>query len=217
MASDGSLTAIVLAAGQSQRMGEDNKLLLDVGGRPVLVRVLTAFVEAGVPDIIVVTGAERERVMETASTAGPMRFVHNAEYASGMASSIRCGVQSACSETGGYAICPGDLPLLRADTVHRLVQTFDAQQEPRIVRPRVDSRPGHPVIFGRSFREDLLQLQGDQGGREILQRREHATTHLNVEDEGVLRDVDTSETLRVVRQRIARASTSSLDTPASDA
>lgn len=212
-----SLTAIVLAAGQSQRMGERNKLLLDAGGRPVLVRVLEAFAEADVPAVIVVTGAEREQVTDVAASVSGIRVVHNAAYRSGMASSIRCGVQAAPLETDGYMLCPGDLPLLCADTVRRLVHTFSERPKPCIVRPTYREQPGHPVLFDRAFREELLDLQGDRGAREVLQRHAHALTQVDVEDEGVLRDVDTPEALRIVRQQIPDEPTPSSGSSASGA
>lgn len=196
------LTAIVLAGGRSQRMGTPNKLLLEIDGQPVLARVLRAF--AVIPDfeIIVVTGAERTRVAE-AVQHHDVRCVHNRAYRSGMASSIRCGVRAAAPTTAGYAICPGDLPLLTAATVRRIGEAFTAHEGPRrIVLPTCEGRPGHPVVFGRSFRTALLQLEGDRGARPILQRHEQAIGSVDVEDEGIFRDVDTPEALRAVRKRI---------------
>lgn len=204
-----SLAAIVLAAGTSQRMGEANKLLLDVGGRPVLARVLQAFAETPVASTIVVTGAQHEQVAAVVARERTGHVAHNRAYRSGMASSIRCGVRAAGAEVAGYVICPGDLPLLTAGTVRRLCEAFATNEPPRIVRPVCRGRPGHPVLFEQSFRDALLQLRGDRGAREVLQRHDDAVLQVEVEDDGIYRDVDTPEALRTVRRRARRRTRSS--------
>jgi molybdenum cofactor cytidylyltransferase len=120
-----------------------------------------------------------------------------------MASSIRRGVRAANPDAAGYAICPGDLPLLSSSIVDRLCQAFAAQTAPRIVAPTYDGQQGHPVLFGASFREALLDLEGDRGARGLLRSDEAPLTRVPVEDEGILQDVDTPEALRTVRQRVA--------------
>lgn len=203
MATDGPLVAIVLAAGRSERMGHRNKLLLKVDGSAVLARVIDAFLGASLSDIIVVTGAEQDHVGTVAEEAGPsVRCVHNRAYQEGMASSIRCGVSAAGPHARGYALCPGDLPLLTAETVRHLVEVFAAHRPPCILRPTCHDRPGHPVLFGRSFRKELLALRGDQGAQKVLQRHVHAVRPVPVEDRGVVEDVDTPKAMRALRARI---------------
>lgn len=197
-------SAIILAAGRSRRMGERNKLLLEVGGQPVLARVLRAFAAAPVREIIVVTGAQHERIAALVEQENGVRTVHNPAFRSGMASSIRRGVRTAEPDAAGYALCPGDLPLLSSQTVDTLCRTFTAQASPRIVAPTVDGQQGHPVLFGVVFREALLALEGDRGARGLVRRDETPLTRVPVPDEGILRDVDTPEALERARRRAAR-------------
>lgn len=204
MTSSDAPSAIILAAGHSRRMGERNKLLLEIKGQPVLSRVLQAFTESAVREILVVTGAQRDRVSALVHPVRGARAVHNPNFSSGMASSIQRGVRAAAPEATGYALCPGDLPLLSGDTVDRLCQTFAEQTAPRIVAPTYDGQQGHPVIFGASFREALLNLEGDRGARGLLRRDEAPLTRVPTENDGILRDVDTPEALKHVRQRIAQ-------------
>jgi len=194
---------IILAAGRSQRMGERNKLLLDVGGRPVLARVLQAFAAAPLSEILVITGAQHERVAALVKRASGARAVHNPTFSSGMASSIRRGIRATDPEAAGYALCPGDLPLLSPQTVAELCRTFAAETAPRIVVPTVDGRQGHPVLFDGSFREALLSLEGDRGARRLVHADETPLTCVPVEDEGILRDVDTPEALATARRRLS--------------
>jgi molybdenum cofactor cytidylyltransferase len=198
-------SAIILAAGRSRRMGERNKLLLDVGGRPVLLRVLQTFAAAPVHEVIVVTGAQHDRVAALVGREGGARAVHNPDFRSGMASSIRRGVLEATSDAAGYAICPGDLPLLSHRVVERLCKTFAAQTTPRIVAPTYGGQQGHPVVFGASFRAALLDLEGDRGARGLLRSDEVPLTRVPVENDGILQDVDTPEALEEVRRQVREA------------
>jgi len=205
MGAEGMLTAIVLAAGSSHRMGTPNKLLLDVDGAPVLTRVIAALVAADVSCIVVVTGADREAVRAVIPDAHRTRAVHNPEYATGMGSSIRCGVSAAEAGSSALAICPGDLPLLTATTIRQVIRAFHEREAPCIVRPRVNGQPGHPVLFDRVFRDDLMHLQGDEGARHVLRQHKQALTYVDTEAPGAVRDVDTPQALRAVRARRANS------------
>lgn len=183
-------------------MGERNKLLLKIGGQPVLARVLHAFAAAPVNEIIVVTGMHHDRVATLVRQEDGARAVHNPDFRSGMASSIRRGIHAADPETTGYALCPGDLPLLSRQTVSRLCQAFATETAPRIVAPVHDDQQGHPVLFDASFGEALLDLEGDRGARGLVRSGDAPLTRVPVPSDGILRDVDTPEALKRVRQRV---------------
>lgn len=199
------VTAIVLAAGRSQRMGTPNKLLAEVAGHPVLARVIRALADGGITDIVVVTGSDRARVAPLVRRIGAARLVHNPAYRTGMAGSIRCGVQAAGPAAEGYAVCPGDLPLLTGATVRRVGAAFGAHAARAIVQPHCHGRPGHPVVFDRSFRQALLRLEGDGGARPILQQHPEAVVPVAVNHPGIYQDVDTPNALRAVRERVNTA------------
>jgi molybdenum cofactor cytidylyltransferase len=183
-------------------MGDQNKLLLEVGGRPVLTRVLAAFANAPVAEVVVVTGADHDRVAALVEEEESARPVHNPDFELGMASSIRRGVQAATEHAAGVVVCPGDLPFLSSDVVQSLCDVFVAQDPSRVVRPIYEERPGHPVIFDASFRGALVSIRGDQGARGVVRRNEDALTRVPVEDDGVCVDVDTPEALRRARRRL---------------
>ena len=182
-------------------MGDQNKLLLEVGGRPVLTRVLAAFANAPVAEVVVVTGADHDRVAALVEGEESARPVHNPDFDSGMASSIRRGVQAATEHAAGVVVCPGDLPFLSSDVVQRLCDVFVAQDPSRVVRPIYEERPGHPVIFDASFRGALMSIHGDQGAKDVVHRNEAVLTRVPVEGEGVCQDVDTPEALQRARQQ----------------
>lgn len=185
-----SIALLVLAAGASVRMGPRNKLLLPVGGVSMLERAVRAAVESAAGEVFVVTGAD--------DYAGvldryPVERVFNPDHEEGMASSIRAGVQAAGPHVDAYGILLGDMPFLRPETIGRITRHVRPET---IVVPCFDGTSGHPVLFARSYRRDLLELRGDVGARSVV--RAHAANVVTIEagDPGILRDVDTEEAYR---------------------
>ena len=188
------LATIILAAGQSTRMGSINKLLIRIEGRPMIQRVVDAAIEAASTDIYVVTGFERERIESCLSAYG-VNFVHNESFRDGMGKTIAEGVKAISDQFfDGAMILLGDLPYLRADTVIAVAESFAEYEGRRIVVPIYDSDPGHPVVFPKTFFDELTQLTGDRGAREACARHQSRVTRLEVEDPGGTRDLDTLPT-----------------------
>lgn len=178
-------------------MGAANKLLLPFRGVPIIRHVVDTVQSAPVEDIVVVTGHEAERVRGTLAGAD-VRLVHNPDYASGMASSLRRGVEAAASDTSGFMIVLGDLPLLRPSTLVDLTRHFANGPPEAILIPTHESQRGHPVIFAVTYREELLQLEGDVGARSVIEAHPEQITEVAVDDPGILRDIDTEEAYRAL-------------------
>lgn len=205
--SSARVAAIVLAAGRSARMGPlGNKLLQEVGGRPLVARVVDALIAAAADPILVVTGFERDRV-EAALAGRGCRFVEHAGWADGMGSSLARGarvLQREALAREAVLVCVGDLPGLRAEHVARVVEA--AREEggridfERIVVPTRGGRPGHPVLFGWKLLDALAKLSGDEGGRSIVAARPGTSRRVEVADEAILRDVDTPAALEAARR-----------------
>ncbi len=193
------VTAVVLAAGTSSRMGAANKLLLPLGGTLIVAHVVEIVRAAPVADVVVVTGHEQAAV-EAALARRPVRLVHNADYDSGMASSIRRGVEAAAPETDGIMIVLGDMPLVRVQTVQRLCERFAAASRPAIVAPVRGGRRGHPVLFDAAFRDELRRLRGDEGARPVVRAHAATPTVAAVDDPGIFRDVDTRAAYDALRR-----------------
>ncbi len=189
MALPDSLTVIVLAAGLSQHTRGRNKLLFPFGEGTVLRSTVTAASLAG-SRILVVTGYESEAIRR--SLVGlDVELVQNNAFRDGMSTSIVAGVEYE-PNADAYAIWPGDMPLIKPDTLHRL---SSHAVEGTIVVPTYRTRRGHPVVFSKSFRGELLRLTGDVGARILLERHPDATRQIPVADPGILIDIDTRETL----------------------
>lgn len=192
------LTAIVLAAGSSRRMGEANKLLLPFRGEPIVRQAVLAATSAPVRAVVVVTGHERAHVEEVL-TGTSARLVHNPDYESGMASSLRTGVAAAPDGASGFMILLGDMPLIGMDTLALLAHHFEDLPPRAILIATTDGRRGHPVVFDAAYRTDLLRLDGDVGARPIIEANREHVVEVDVDDPGIFRDVDTQAAYRALQ------------------
>jgi molybdenum cofactor cytidylyltransferase len=197
------IAAVVLAAGRSTRMGGPNKLMADLGGRP-LVRVTVEQVLASRANpVIVVTGHEQARVKD--ALAGlDVRFVHNPDYAEGLSTSVKTGIAAVPADADGAIVCLGDMPQVGPALIDRLIAAFDPERGALVVLPTVAGKRGNPVLWSRRFFSDLVQLEGDIGARHLLATYADAVAEVPVNDGAPLLDVDTPDTLASLQAELAR-------------
>jgi molybdenum cofactor cytidylyltransferase len=191
------IAAIVLAAGRGTRFSAEgrNKLLEDFGGTPLLRRAVDAALGSRADETIVVTGWDHERV--AASLAGqPVTLVHNPLHVEGMASSLRAGIVQA-REAEGALILLGDMPNVSFAVLDCLIRAF-VERSPAAVVPLRGGRRGNPALVGRALFPRLFELRGDMGARALL-RATGDVVELEVDDDGVLTDVDTPDDLAASR------------------
>jgi molybdenum cofactor cytidylyltransferase len=187
------VAALVLAAGSSRRMGGANKLLQEVGGVPMLRRAVNAALASRCTSVLVVTGADSAAVQ--ACLAGlDVRFVHNPEHETGMASSLRCGLAALAADADAAVVLLADMPRIDGGHVDRLLASFDPQQ-PKIVAPVRDGRRGNPILWPRQFFAAMMAVAGDVGAREVLQRHASQVDSVSFDDDAIFADVDTPAAL----------------------
>ncbi|MDP2824803.1 MAG: NTP transferase domain-containing protein [Sulfuritalea sp.] len=193
------VAALVLAAGSSRRMGGDNKLLHAVGGVPMLRRAANAALASRCASVVVVTGFAADAVRE--SLAGlDLEFVHNPAHDTGMASSLRCGLQALADDVDAVVVVLGDMPRIDGGHIDRLIAAFDPQQ-PKIVVPMKDGRRGNPILWPRAFFAEMQTVVGDVGARELLQRHAAQIETVAFDDEAIFADVDTPAALGELVER----------------
>ena len=182
------ITAVVLAAGQSSRMGAA-KQLLPWGDRSILAMTLQHVLASSVDGVLVVTGGYAERVAAVAEAAG-VAHVHNADYAVGeMVSSLRVALTHLGENCGGIVVVLGDMPFVEPETIDAVVNAI-REAPNKIVVPTFEGKRGHPVGFGRNYLTQLLALTNDQTPREVIQANLENVIFLPVETESVLIDID---------------------------
>lgn len=195
------IAAVVLAAGQSRRMGGPNKLLEAVGGRPLVQRIVEQALASSAAPVVVVTGHQHERV-EAALAGLPVTCVHNPHYAAGLSTSVKTGIAALPSDVDAALVCLGDMPQVDAALIDRMAAAFDPGRGGLIVVPTFEGKRGNPVLWARRFFPELCELQGDVGARHLIGTYADAVVELPVESRAVFFDVDTPEALQRARAEL---------------
>jgi molybdenum cofactor cytidylyltransferase len=195
------IAAVVLAAGRSTRMGGPNKLLAEIAGKPLVRIAVEQALASRARPVIVVTGHERERV-QAALADLPVRFVQNPNYAQGLGTSLRAGIEAVPAEADGAIVCLGDMPQVDAGLIDRLIDAFDPEKGALVVVPTIEGMRGNPVLWSRRFFPDLMAIEGDVGARHLIGRYGEAVVEVPVSGKGALVDIDTPEALVGIKAEV---------------
>ncbi|MBI5962194.1 MAG: nucleotidyltransferase family protein [Chloroflexi bacterium] len=186
-----NISAIILAAGQSKRMGQP-KMLLPWGNTTVLGKVIETIENAGIEDILVITGGARDAV-EKLITNYQLRIIHNQDYAnSEMLESIQLGLQGQKPEAQATLICLGDQPQVEERSVRIVCEMFLAKKS-SIVVPSYQMRRGHPWLIARELWGEVLQMRAPESMREFLNKHGDEIFYIEIESPNILQDLDTPE------------------------
>lgn len=184
------ITALILAAGQSKRMGQP-KMLLPWGEMTVLEKVIATFKAAGIEDVLVITGGDRERVEALVGDAA--RTLFNPGYAEGeMLSSVQAGLAGLKPEVGAVLIGLGDQPQIRVRTVRLVVEEY-SKTEASLVVPSFQMRRGHPWLVARRHWDEILHIQPPASLRDFLNRHASEIQYVDIDHSSILQDLDTPE------------------------
>jgi molybdenum cofactor cytidylyltransferase len=184
------ISAILLAAGESNRMGQP-KQLMSFGQGTILERTIDNLLNSAVSETIVVLGYREEEVRKTIA-GKPVKIAINPDYRQGMSTSIIAGLEQVDKRARAVLIALGDQPFVDSQTITSLVEAFIANKRGFTI-PVYQGRRGNPVIFAIKYKGELLNLKGDIGGREIIKRHPDDVFEVAVNCEGVLLDIDTAE------------------------
>jgi molybdenum cofactor cytidylyltransferase len=180
-------------------MGGPNKLLAELDGKP-LVRIVTEQVLASkASSVTVVTGHQAAEV-ERALRGLNVTFVYNPDFPTGIASSVKAGIGVVPKEAGGALVCLGDMPLIDTHILDRLIAAFAPERGMLIAVPVSDGSRGNPVLWSRRFFGELMSLDGDVGGRNLISRHGEVVAEVAVEDQGAFLDIDTPQALAAMQR-----------------
>ena len=186
------ISAIVLAAGESKRMGRP-KQMLEWQGRTLLQHSLESLINSDADEIILVLGHEAEAIRKSLAEF-QIKIVINPDYKQGMASSLRQGLLAMDPTSEAFLVLLADQPGIGPEIMNRMIREFQ-QADPKrgIVRPVYRGLRGHPVLIGVRYLQEALQLQGDVGARQILVNHPTDILEIEVDHDGILKDIDTPE------------------------
>ncbi len=194
-----NVAAIVLAAGRSTRMGGPNKLLAELNGKTLVRIVAEQALASKASPVIVVTGHQSSDV-EAALKGLNVTFVSNQDFAEGLATSVKAGVSAVPESADGAVVCLGDMPLIDAKLIDRLVDAFAPDRGSLIAVPVAGGRRGNPVLWSRRFFPELMALDGDIGARHLIAHHAEAVAEVEVEGKSAFLDIDTPEMLADARR-----------------
>jgi len=186
------ISALLLAAGMGERMG-GVKQLLSLGGQRMIEAALENLQGSRVDEIIVVLGFAAEEIRPVVEGKERVKVVINPQFAEGMSTSIHEGLQAMNPRAQGILIALADQPFIPPEVIIKLIEGFAAGAK-GIVLPVYQGKRGHPVILDRKkYEPELLDLHGDVGGREIVQKHPEDVLEVAVASKGVLMDIDAPE------------------------
>jgi len=193
------ISTIILAAGESKRMGRP-KLLLPWGETTVLGKVVATFRAAGLEDIVVVTGSRRRQV--EALLGKSARSVFNPQYAAGeMLSSVQAGLQMLGADSQAALIGLGDQPQVELATIASILEAFDRTRAP-LLAPSYEMRRGHPWLVARELWPEILQMRAPESPRDFMNRHASSIQYVSVDTPSVVQDLDTPEDYDRARIRL---------------
>jgi len=200
---------IVLAAGESKRMGSP-KMLLPWKGKTIIEQVVENALASYVSGVVLVLGAGSYGIKSITSRYDIIHC-YNADYQSGMLSSVRCGLKALPDECSAVVVMPGDQPMIGADEINRVI-TARGRSGKGIVVPVYEGRRGHPLLIDSSYREEVMALPENEGLRALAARYPGDVFEAETDDPSVVRDIDTREDylneLKIIDKRWKRRSDS---------
>jgi molybdenum cofactor cytidylyltransferase len=196
------LPGVILAAGDSTRMGSPKAALLTPAGESFITRIVRTLHDAGVIDLVIVTGRHHDAVVAALardSVAQPPRIVRNPDPSRGQLSSLLAGMDAVTnSRSEAVMMTLVDVPLVRVSTVTAVIDAWRGSRAP-IVRPAIGDRHGHPVIFDAAVFDEIRRASLDAGAKSVVRAHESEIVNVPVDDEGCVRDVDTPEDYDALR------------------
>jgi len=185
------ISAILLTAGQSKRMVGENKLTKEIQGIPLINLSVKNILASSIDELIVVLGYQKEIIEKLIDKHEKIKFVFNKDFESGMASSIKAGLNHLSKNTAAFFICLGDMPMVNKNTYNKLIECKNNNE---IIVPTYKGQQGNPVLFSKSMKKKLIMtIQGDFGAKKILELNKSKLLNLETNDGNIIKNFNTQD------------------------
>ena len=184
------ISSILLAGGQSKRMNGENKLAKEFQGIPLIKHSVKNILASSIDELIVVLGYQKEVIEKIIDKNEKVKFVFNKNFESGMASSIRTGLNHLSEKTEAFFICLGDMPMVNYDIYNQLIKSKNNKE---IIVPTYKGQQGNPVLFNKSMKEKIIGITGDVGAKKILELNKDKILNVKTDDQNVTKDFNTRD------------------------
>ena len=182
------ISAILLAAGQSKRMDGENKLTKEIKGIPLIKLSVKNILASSVDELIIVLGYQKEIIEKLIDKNEKIKFVFNKDFESGMATSIKAGLNHLSKKTEAFFICLGDMPMVSHDIYDQLVKSKNNKE---VIVPTYKGQQGNPVLFNKSMKEKVIDISGDIGAKKILKLNKDKILNLEIDDQSIVKGFNT--------------------------
>ena len=184
------ISAILLTAGQSKRMNGENKLSKEIQGIPLIKHSVKNILASSIDELIVVLGYQKETIEKLVNKNEKIKFVFNKDFESGIASSIKTGLDNLSEKTESFFICLGDMPMVNSNIYNQLIKSINKRE---IIVPTYKGQQGNPVLFAKSMKEIIINISGDIGAKKILELNKDKILNLEINDQCVTKDFNTQD------------------------
>ncbi len=182
------ISAILLAAGESKRMNGENKLTKKINGVPLIKISVKNILESSVDELIIITGHKSDEITNTIDINKKIKFIFNKDYKSGMASSIKTGLNNLSEKTKSFLICLGDMPMINKEIYNLLIKH---SKNKKIIVPTYKNKQGNPILFSVLMKSKIMNIDGDNGAKKILKKNKDKIFNLEINDQGILKNYNT--------------------------
>ena len=178
------ISSILLAAGLSKRMEGENKLTKKFQGIPLIKHSVKNILASSINELIIVLGYQKEIIEKLIDKHEKIRFIFNKDFESGMASSIKIGLNHLSNNTEAFFICLGDMPMVSSNIYDFLIKSRNQKD---IIVPTYKGQQGNPILFNKSMKEKIMSIDGDVGAKKILELNKNRILNLEINNQGVIR------------------------------
>ena len=182
------ISAILLAAGQSKRMNGENKLTKEIQGIPLIKHSVKNILFSSIDELIVVLGYQKEIIEKLIDKNEKIKIIFNKDFESGMASSIKTGLDNLSEKSEAFFICLGDMPMVSHDIYNQLIKSKDNKE---IIVPSYKGQQGNPVLFNKSMKEKIMDTMGDVGAKKILELNKDKISNLEINNQSISKSFNT--------------------------
>ena len=184
------ITAILLAAGQSKRLKDENKLTKLFKGKPLINHILFSLIKSKVNKIIIVLGFEHLKIKTKLLKSKKINFVINKNYKKGMSSSIKTGLKKLPKNSKGFLIVLGDMPNITKTTINKICLSI-TRSDKEIILPKFKNKTGNPIGFKQSMIKNIYKIKGDRGAKDMIKKNNKKIKFLNINSKSILVNLNT--------------------------
>ena len=184
--------AVLLAAGRSERMGRNNKLLLNVDGIPLVRKSAINILNSNVTSMTVVTGFDENKIVKALSGLN-VNFVKNINFREGLSSSLKAGLANITPTPSAVIICLADMPKIQPEHINQLIENFDPLKGWEICIPTNNGKRGNPVLIGSRFFPYIFETSGDFGAKQVMKQHSDKVVEVEIGTSDIHFDIDTQD------------------------